>query len=323
MSDQIYKALKFVQGAVSKKDLVPGMTHFSIEKGTVRGYNGVIALSTPIPFDIDCKPKALQLVPAIAHCEEKVVISMTEKGRLRIQSGLYRAFIDCVQDETPHVLPEGERMDFDGVGLLKAFSVIEKFIGNDASRRWQTGVLLRGQSAYATCNVILVEYWLNAIVPFTVNIPEIAIREMIRINEPPSYAQVAQRSITFHYPDDSWLRSQLLETTWPDLQPILEMPNNAIPLDDSLFVGLEKLKPFCDKAGRVYFKNGVISTSTESDSEGAAIEAQGFEDGIYNIEMLNLLKGVATHIDFHGYPNPCTFYGENLRGAIIGMRKVI
>lgn len=323
MSKPIHDALKFVQGSVSKKDLIPGMTHFAIEKGTVRGYNGVIALSTPIPFDIDCKPKALQLVPAIAHCDEQVVISITEKGRLRIQSGTYRAFIDCVQEETPHVMPEGERMEFDGEALLKGLKVIDRFIGNDASRRWQTGVLLRGKSAYATCNVILVEYWLGAEVPVTVNIPEIAIKEMLRINLPPTYAQVDSQSITFHYTNGSWLRSQLLEINWPDLQPILDMPNNALPLDDSLFLGLEKLKPFCDKAGRVYFKNGVISTSTESDAEGAAIEVPGFEDGIYNIEMLNLLRGVATHIDFHGYPNPCTFYGDRLRGAIIGMRKVI
>ena len=42
------KALKFVQGAVSKKDLVPALTHFRIENGTVRSYNGMLALCTPI-----------------------------------------------------------------------------------------------------------------------------------------------------------------------------------------------------------------------------------------------------------------------------------
>jgi hypothetical protein len=36
--------------------------------------------------------------------------------------------------------------------------------------------------------------------------------------------------------------------------------------------------------------------------------------------MLKLLEGVATHADFTRYPNPTLFFGDRLRGAIIGMR---
>lgn len=86
------KELKFVQGAVAKKDLLPAMTHFAIEGGHVRSYNGTLALSSPIPFDIDCKPKAGPLVQAIANCNDTVTLSMTPAGKLRIQSGKFWAF---------------------------------------------------------------------------------------------------------------------------------------------------------------------------------------------------------------------------------------
>ncbi|QFR59683.1 hypothetical protein P6F33_gp82 [Pseudomonas phage Quinobequin-P09] len=43
-------------------------------------------------------------------------------------------------------------------------------------------------------------------------------------------------------------------------------------------------------------------------------------EGVYQIEMLKLLKDVAQKIDFSAYPNPCLFYGDRLRGAIVGMR---
>ena len=52
------KELKFVQGAVSSKDFIPALTHFRIENGTVRSFNGLLALCSPIALDIDCTPKA-------------------------------------------------------------------------------------------------------------------------------------------------------------------------------------------------------------------------------------------------------------------------
>ena len=62
--------LKFVQGSVSRKGFIPELTHFNIKDGMVRGYNGTLALCTPIPFDIDCVPKAEPLIKAIQNCVE-------------------------------------------------------------------------------------------------------------------------------------------------------------------------------------------------------------------------------------------------------------
>lgn len=315
------KELKFVQGAVAKKDLLPAMTHFAIEGGHVRAYNGTIALSSPIPFDIDCKPKASPLVQAIANCDETVTLSMTPAGKLKIQSGKFKAFIDCVDGETPHVLPEGEEVTFDGEHLLKAFKTVAPFVGNDASRVWTNGVLLKGASAYATNNVTLVEYWIGVEMPFTVNIPIAAVKEIIRINEAPTHAQVTSESITFHYTDGRWVRSQLFSTEWPDLAKVLDREAQVIDMDERIFEGLEVVKQFTDKMGRIYFQNQMLKTHLE-DGLGATFDLDGFPyEGVYQIEMLRLLKGVAQKIDLAAYPNPCIFYGERLRGAIIGMKQ--
>lgn len=315
------KELKFVQGAVAKKDFLPAMTHFAIEGGRVRAYNGVIALSSPLPFDIDCVPKAEPLVKAISNCHETVTLSMTPAGKLRIQSGKFRAFVDCIDEATAHVEPEGQDVEIDGEAMLQALKVIQPFIGNDASRPWTNGVLLRGQSAFATNNVVLMEYWVGATFPFTANVPRVAIKEMLRINEAPTHAQLSENSITFHYSDGRWVRSQLYETGWPDLSKVLDRKSDPVAVDDRIFEALATLKPFSDKMGRVIIDDGVLSTSTEADKEGASYEIPGLPfAGIYQLEMLNLLKGVATHADFTLYPEPCMFFGDRLRGAIIGMR---
>lgn len=312
--------LKFVQGSVAKKDFVPSLTHFSIEGGTVRGYNGTIALCSPIPFDIECKPKAEPLIKAIANCAETVQLTLTPAGRLSIKSGKFKAFIDCVEGDTPHVLPTGERMGIDGATVLNAFKLLYPMIGTDASRPWSNGVLLLGESAFATNNVVLCEYWTGAAVPVPINVPRAAIKEMLRIDEAPESLQMDTNSLTFHYSGGRWLRTQLLETKWPDLGRVLNRESNPAPVDARIFEALEVIKPFTDKLNRVLFRPGRVSTH-EDESEGATYEIEGFDHtGIYSFDMLQILQGAAQRVDWSTYPNPCMFFGERLRGAIIGMR---
>ena len=314
--------LKFVQGAVAKKDFLPALTHFVIENGTVRGFNGMLALCSPIPFDIACKPKAESLVKAIANCTETVQLSLTPAGRLSVKSGKFKAFVDCVEGETPHAMPEGEVVAIDGAALLQAFKVVSPFIGDDASRPWSNGVLLLGQSAFTTNNIILVEYWTGAAMPRPLNIPRAAIKEILRIDEPPVSVQLTENSISFHFTGDRWLRTQLFETKWPDLTRVLNKESKPAPLDPRLFEALKTIKPFADKMGRVVFKGGGKIATHDEEAEGASFEIEGFDHtGVYQLEMLTLLQNGVKTIDWSLYPSPCMFFGDRLRGAIVGMKQ--
>lgn len=313
------KELKFVQGAVAKKDFVPAMTHFKIEGGRVRSFNGSLALCSPIPFDIDCTPKADALVRAISNCKETTTMHMTDGGKLSIKSGSFRVFVETVDDPSSHVEPAGEVVQFDGAVLLQALKTIYDFIGDDASRPWCNGVLLKGMSAYATNNASVIEYWIGTEAPVTVNIPRAAVKEMIRINEAPTHAQMDENSVTFHYEDGRWIRTQLLGTEWPDLAKILDKPAAHNVIDPQLFDGLDMLLGFSDDVTRAHISEGFIRTHKE-DNVGATYEVSGLGiEGIYSIKLLKLLQGVATHADFTNYPQPALFFGNRLRGALVGM----
>lgn len=316
------KSLKFVQGAVAKKDFVAAMTHFKIEDGFVRSFNGQMALNSPIPFNIDCTPNATQLVKAISNCEQTVVLSMTPTGRLKVQSGAFKAFVDCLEGETPHVLPEGDTIvELEGKQLIKAFETLLPFVGNDASRPWSNGILIDKESAFATNNVCLVEYWFGNPFPFAVNVPLAAVKEMIRIKDVPTHAQIDYKSITFHYSGHRWLRTQLFDTTWPDVNRILNVQDlNSSEIDPTLFSALETVKPFVDKMGRVFVEDGKVFTHQDSEAGASYSITDHTLKGVYNIEMLHLLKDVATKADFTKYPAPCPFFGDRLRGVIIGMK---
>jgi DNA polymerase III sliding clamp (beta) subunit (PCNA family) len=315
----VLKALKFVQGAVAKKDWEPALTHFRINNGRVIGYNGTIALSSPIDLDITASPKAIPFVKAIERCSsDTTVVHMTPGGKISLRSGKFKANIDCSDDSEllDSIQPEGEPGEFPNV--VKALKVLEPFISVDASRKWSNGILLRDYSAYATNNIIVVEYWLGEQMP-DINIPDTAVRELIRIGEEPIGITMSENNITFHFSGDRWLRSSLLNTEWPPVSHILDLTGTYKPIPPEFFPALDVLAPFVDDAGRVYLREGSLTTS-RNDGEGASIEVPGVEDNAcFNYKMLKLLEGAVETIDFSLQPKPCPFRGERLRGVILGM----
>lgn len=313
--------LKFVQGAVARKDYVPSLVHFRIHNGFVLGYNGSLALCSPINVNLSCSPKATSFVKAVQMCDETVQLHMTPNGRLAVKSGSFSAFVDCLPNDKdfPNVAPEGQEIPLQG-NLLETLEVLAPFIAEDASRPWARGVLFRGQSAYATNNVVVVERWLGTTLPVEINVPEEAVKELLRIGDPPTRLQVSENSATFHFEGDRWLRCQLYSTQWPDVTPVLDRPAQPTPVPPGFFEALEKLGPFVDEMGRCFFRDGKVATG-QADDTGAFVQVDGLSvPGCYNLKQLQLLKGVTEQIDFGMYPAPCLFYGDALRGAIVGMR---
>lgn len=315
--------LKFVQGAVAKKDYVPALTHFHIGEGRIYGFNGVLAISTPTDLAVTATPKAASFVKAVERIpdDQEVVLNLTETGRLSVKAGRFRAYVECHDDSsgTVKVAPAGELVPL-APGILPVLRVLAPFMGIDASRPWAMGILFKGQSAFATNNIVLVEHWLPMLFPTPMTIPAEAIKEMIRIGTDPTGIQLEERAVTFHYPNGAWLRTALFSTEWPDLSAVLDKPSNAVPFPDGFFDAVTRLDAFTGKENRLYLRPGIVATSPH-EGDGALVEIDGLADeGVHFLGMMAKLSGVATSIDLSLWPSPCLFFGDMLRGAIIGMR---
>ncbi len=314
------EALKFVRGSIAKKDFIPALTNFVIENSLVRGFNGTIALCSPIPFDIACKPKAVALIDAIGNCEDTIQLSMTPKGKLTVKSGGFKVHIECVEGDTLHPWPEGQFVQFDGEALMTGIKAVAPFMSDDASRRWFNGILIEDKSLFATNNVIAGQYWLGSEFPSVV-IPRPAVVEMLRIGQAPLYAQVTERSVTFHYEGERWLKTQLYDkVSWPNISKLLDFPSNQQPLDPLFAKALPVLKKFLDKVANIYFIGNKLTThSVHNIDEGGSYEVGSeLPNGCYAFEMLEILVDSAAKIDWSTYPKPCAFSNGRLRGAIVG-----
>lgn len=321
--------LKFVRGGVARKDLAPILNHFRIKNGVISGSNGSIAISAPIGLTLDCQPKAEPFTNAIKICEAMdatPALSLTKAGRLTVAAGKFKVHIECLNEDFPDVEPDGQTIALDPV-ILEAFKVLEPLIGEDASRPWCRGILLRGGSAFATNNAAIGQYWVNAQLPFDLNIPDEAIREILRSKDAPTSLRATERSATFQWDDGRKIKTQLLNTHWPDIAPVLDRGCDPKPVPAGFFAGLSAISKYTDAANRVFFAGRELRTSLV-DEDGAAVELdEVLAPGVYNLKLLAALDGLVATVDFALYPAPALFFGPNteagypvFRGAIVGMK---
>lgn len=319
-------ALRFVATAVARKDYVPALTHYKIKDGRVTGFNGLIALSSDIDVDLDVYPQAQRFLAAIRACPETITLSMTPAGKLAVRSGSFRSYVDCLDNEDAiFVEPEGDSINL-GTNFMPGIKALAPLMGIDASRPWAMGIKLQSGSMFATNNVMIAEYWHGATLPVDVVIPSAAVEELLRIDEDPTRVQITDRSISFWFGEQRWLRTSLVESTqWPldRVQQLFNEPSQPqTRLQPELFEAVETLKPFLGETGTLYLSADKVSTSKD-EGEGTSIEvpATGMADmQAYHQKHLALLGQVANTIDWSSYPRPCIFYGNGLRGVIIGQR---
>lgn len=315
-------SLRFVQGAVQKNGISPELEHFIIKGGRVTGFNGYMALSAPLPLDIEALPKADVFHKALQACGEAVAISQTPAGRLHIQSGGFSVYVPCIDQAVFEAKPEGISYPAPA-GIAKTFARALPFIGDDASRPWAMGLSVANGTYTATNNIILMQIWDGHQLP-AINCPRFAVAEVARIKEDPVEIKVdGHNSVSFIYEDGRWLRSQLLAQEWPEEQMnnILNRPCNPTPLPEGFFDGVDRLAPFVTDGPStpIVFTETGLSTARPGSEEGASCVLAGLPAGnAYRLKALQLLRGEVETIDLTIQPS--LFFGERSRGALIGMQ---
>ena len=154
-------------------------------------------------------------------------------------------------------------------------------------------------------------------------LPRVAIDSLVELKEHPSTMHVEDgMSVAFTYNDGMWLKSQLQNSAWPDVGKMLEGvdgPEHKVPA--GMLDAVQRVKKFCTN---VKFPAITLSAEGISSDDGGGDTAT-FDDFVcsastFNGDMLELVLGSATHIDFSSYPKPCTFSGDDgLFGLFVGM----
>lgn len=311
--------LNLIKGSVSKKDLFPILSHLHIYNGRIQGTNGKLAIDAKWPVKMPaCTVPANLFISAIAAGGDTFKIN-TDRTKLLIKGNNFKANIALADhDSFPRVVREGEQIKV-GEGLLASLRLrlLKPFIGIDASRPWACGVLLKQGKMYAVNNIVLAQtdspwHSINEVI----NIPSQTIDELIRMGDPVSI-QIADNSISFNLNSGVWIKSQLLSNEWPDVDRMLTTNKVIRKVSPKLKPALERVESF--------FKGGEIlnfdSTGLHTVTDLREIKIDGFKmpKCSFRYEPLKSVLNVATHIDFTQYPKACPWYGNKIKGVIVGV----
>lgn len=316
----ILDSLNFVKGSVAVKDLIPQLTHLAIKDQRITGFNGTLSLSSPIDIPFNAVPLAVPFIKSILACTEEVELSLTKEGKLKLISGKFTSFVDCLSDWDAVKFPEHKEEPITTPGeLLPALKQLRPFVSVDASRPWSRGIFFRDDFAFVTNNICLIQKYSGKAFPFETVLPAAVVDELLRVNEEPEKISFDGNTLVFYYAGKRWLRAATLDPTWPDIDALLDQHvkrGKAFPKD--FFSTLKNLLPFLAEDRSAYFAPGVVGSSPHED-KGASFELDIKETMRFNADQLLLLEKVASSIDFSHYPEPSGFMGSKLRGVIIGM----
>lgn len=324
-STMLLDTIKFVRGAVSRKNFRVDLKHFRIENKRITACDGLVALSAPIDIDILVNPKASTFHKALNLCEEDVKMSVTPSGKLYIRSGALRAYIDCMEDVYSIPEPKGEVYNTPE-NFIKILDKLSVLISEDASRLWSQGVLIDEGYIYVTNNVIFARSKIDVPNIPTIVIPKPAVHWLIKYGEHPHYIQTdGKSSATFHYSNGKWMYTGLFADEWPhrNLLHLFDIEYNYQANPETLEADLEALCALRESDMHpVFFRDNMLMTS-ETPESGFSIE-RGFQKASLCLTMrfARQIANVSTHLDpVTNGAQPRGFYGDNIEGVVAIIKR--
>lgn len=316
----LIEALKFVNLAQHKEG-TPNQTHCIISGGRVTAFDGVIATGHLIEDDLSACPHTARLLDALSKCGPHLSITQLDSGRLSIKSDRFKAFVPCIPFEQLALIePDAPCAAIDD-RLKAGFAMVAPILSDTAQKAIFAGALLQAGSIVGTNGHILVEYWHGIDLPPGLLIPKAALQAIIKTPKKLSRFGFSQHSATFFFEDDSFIRSQLYSEPYVKYENIFPENLNPWPLPEGFFEGINKIQSLSDDKIVYFDKTGLIVKDAQKKQSGS-YDVEGLKVGLaFNMDYLAIIESVFKQVDFDSGTNKAVFFGENARGALMGVRN--
>lgn len=305
-------AIAFVIPATD--DWTPAGEHVRLSNGYAVASDGVLSAGHPIKETFALCPHAEKLHAALKRVGDSFSVTEMDKGRLSVKGGKLRAIVPCVGNETlpdigpdPMIAPINDK-------LGQAFKTLLPLVREDGETLVEFSFLLNGGSLTATNRQTIFQAWHG------INMPKLIV--------PRKFGKLAasldglkgfgfsKRSLTFWYANDSWIRTQLADGEWPDVDKVLGVASAPAPVPTDLKEAIKSVIDFSDD-GAINLSEGKVKSSFGKDLSGATYDCEGLTTkACFSAKQLLLVLNVATHIDFDTHKDRAPFIGEGLRGMI-------
>jgi hypothetical protein len=314
------KALDFL--ALTYKAGEDQSTYAFMEMGSAVTFNLTVGLGSPIDVDLAACPHIDLLRTAIQRCGQTFAITQLAVNKLLVRANDFHAYIPCVVPgnlvwPSPDAMIAPLNDDF-----LEALNKVAPMADTKAETVLECAIQLYDGSVLATNRSVVIEAWHGNPTPEGLLLPKVAAVLLRRAKKHLQGFGFSPTTMTFHFTDGCWLRSQLYQDRLPNIKRHIEGASqdhlHDIPYD--FFPAVDKVAPF-SASGNVWVEQNLVSShpfDAKEEGSGLALEfsGEGHAYRVYGASDLHLIRKIATKWDEHARDDGTLFFGEKVRGMI-------
>lgn len=312
-------ALKFI--SVAQKKTGPTGIQFSRLSGNwAAASDGILTAAAPIEEDLNACVHTFQFLDALSKVSDEVSITQLTENALAVSSGVFRALVPCVGfDEVEIFDPDAQCAIIDD-RIKLAFAAVAVLATEGAPNAVHGGVLLQGNSAVATNGHALLEYWHGIDLPPGLLIPKASAQAIAKCPKTLvgfGFDRMRWSSATFYFEDGSFIKTQLYPDRYPAYEQLFKTEGlNPWPVPPEFFNAVRAVESFTEN-GHIFFEDGAIASAIYSD-EATTYKVEGLPEQMgFNAKYLIAVEAAFKSAHFGN--NKVIFFGENMRGAIMGL----
>jgi len=316
-ANTLLQALEFV--ALAQKNIGTYIqTHCIVRDGWAVASGNALTMGCPVPDDLTSCPQTSRMIAALRRCGDTVSLTQIDADRISVKSGALRVVVPCVALESMIVSWADPPIAALGEPFRDACRAISHLAADGGVAVHLASLLGRGQTLTATTGRVVLEYWHGFDMPPYWVLPKPAVTALIKIAKPLVGFGFSGRSATFHFEDKSWLRTQLFEDKWPNVDKLFEQTSsNRTPIPDTLFTSIDVLSDFAQPGAFVRFKDDMIEVIA-GETEKAEHAVSGLRGGLsFGLKDLQQISKLAKTLDCDkAKDKAAVITGERLRGAL-------
>ena len=313
IENKLIEALKFLS-LVTKEKGNPNETHIILANKTASAFNGVISAGTPIDEELFACPHNQLLLTALSKSSPQLSMTQLSPSKLSIKSGRLQAVIPCLESS----LLQSALPDRATCRLSNNFKTGLEIVGILANENAQSvvaaSILMNGHSLVATDRIMMIEYWHGCDLPPGLALPKAIVAPLTKTKKVLNGLGFSKSSATFWFEDKSWIKTQLYNEQWPDIEAMLNRECKPVPLPEYLFAAIDATSKFSPD-GNLYAHSGCLASHAQ-EGVGASFECPGIPEGAtLSVHQWAAVRSWAKTV---AWGSPTMLFGDCARAVIAG-----
>lgn len=322
-ASEFEKAVDFLALLYNAKD--DQTIYCRIVDGEATAYNMIVGIGTPIHIDFQCCPNVDLLREAIKRCKDNFVIAQYSPDKLIVRQDEFHAFIPCLRSDAALTITQPDApVATMGEAFIEALDKVSAFADDKAPRLLEAAIQLYDGSVLATCGSVVIEAWHGINMPNGLLLPKVAAKVLHKIKKEIVSFGISPTSITFHFADGSWMKSQLYKDKLPDIRQHINgaSMNGLEPIPHKFFEAVAEVYPF-SVDGFIWVEGNRVASHPFSVVDQGSGLSLPFDDSMFGMEFrrykgddLHMIRKIAKQWNVNGRDDGTLFVGEQVRGMI-------